>query len=68
MGHILVIAVLDILPCRGGRRSPTRDGSTPSRNTYIVYEDGEWKYRFSQEEYDLFMPDASYEEFAVAQQ
>jgi hypothetical protein len=44
------------------------DGLTSTRNTYFVYEDGEWKHRFSQEEYDLFMPAASYEEFLAAQQ
>ena len=27
-------------------------------NTYFVYEDGSWRHRFSQEEYELFMPDA----------
>lgn len=44
------------------------DGSTSTRNTYFVYEDDSWKHRFSQEEYDLLMPDASYEEFVQAQQ
>ncbi len=44
-----------------------RDGLSSIRNTYFVYEDGEWKHRFSQEEYDLFMPEASYEEFVAAQ-
>ncbi len=43
------------------------DGSSSTRTTYFVYEDGEWKHRFGQEEYDLFMPDASYEEFVAAQ-
>jgi hypothetical protein len=33
----------------------------------FTYEDGEWRHRFSQEEYDLFMPDASYEEFVKVQ-
>ena len=36
-------------------------------NTYFVYEDGTWRHHFSQEEYELFMPDASYEEFVNAQ-
>jgi hypothetical protein len=36
-------------------------------NTYFVYEDGFWRHPFSQEEYELFMPDASYEEFVKAQ-
>ena len=44
------------------------DGSTSSRTTYFVYEDGEWKHQSSQEEYDLFMLDASYKEFVAAQQ
>src|SRR5215204_2392201 len=30
------------------------DGSTSTRNTYFVYEDGSWKHRFSSEEHDLF--------------
>ena len=38
------------------------------RNTYFVFEDGEWKHRFGQEEKDLFMPDLSYEEFLEANQ
>ena len=44
------------------------DGSTSTRNTYFVYEAGEWRHRFGQEEYDLLMPDLSYEEFVAAQQ
>jgi hypothetical protein len=44
------------------------DGSSSTRTTYFIYEDGEWKHRFSQEELGLFMPDASYEEFVEAQQ
>ncbi len=44
------------------------DGSSSTRTTYFVYEDGQWKHRFGQEEQDLFMPDASYEEFVEAQQ
>jgi hypothetical protein len=43
-----------------------RDGTNQSRPTYFVYEDGSWKHRFSQEEFDLFMADASFEEFAKA--
>jgi serine/threonine protein kinase len=39
------------------------DGSSSIRTTYFVHEDGEWKHRFGQEEMDLFMPEASYEEF-----
>ena len=30
-------------------------GATGSRTTYFVWEDGSWKHRFSQEEYDLFL-------------
>jgi hypothetical protein len=44
------------------------DGSTSIRNTYFVFEDGSWRHRFSQEEYDPFMADASYEKFLAAQQ
>jgi hypothetical protein len=60
--------------------SPSPDGSGPSVDPYdssqetvarvalmFTYEDGEWRNRFSQEEYDLFMPDASYEEFVKVQ-
>ena len=36
------------------------------RNTYFVYEEGKWRHRFRQGEYDLFMLDTSYEEFARA--
>ncbi len=39
----------------------------PLRTTYFVQEDGTWQHRFGQEEYDLFMPELSYEEFAAAQ-
>ncbi len=44
------------------------DGSSSTRITYFVYEDGEWKRAFGQEEKDLFMPEASYEEFVEAHQ
>jgi len=44
------------------------DGSSSTRTTYFVYEDGEWKHGFGQEETDLFMPDASYEEFVAARE
>jgi hypothetical protein len=44
------------------------DGSSSTRTTYFVYEYGSWKHRFGQEEYDLFMPDLSYEEFVEAKQ
>jgi hypothetical protein len=42
------------------------DGLISVRNTYFVYEEGKWRHRFSQGEYDLFMLDTSYEEFARA--
>jgi hypothetical protein len=35
------------------------DGSSSARTTYFVYQNGEWKHRFGQEEQDLFMPDAT---------
>ncbi len=44
------------------------DGSSSTRTTYFVYEDGIWKHRFGQEEKDLFMPDVPYEEFVAAQE
>jgi len=43
------------------------DGSSSTRTTYFVYEGGDWKHRFGQEETAIFMPDASYEEFVAAQ-
>ena len=43
------------------------DGTSSVRTTYFVQEDGTWQHRFGQEEYDLFMPDLSYEEFVAAQ-
>jgi len=42
------------------------DGSTAIRNTLFVLEDGVWKHRFTKEERNLFMPEASYEEFVAA--
>jgi hypothetical protein len=44
------------------------DGTHLTRDTYFVYEGGSWKHRFGQEELDLFMPNASYEELVQAQQ
>ena len=45
------------------------DGSFSVRTTYFVREDGgTWEHRFGQEETDLFMPDATYEEFVEAQE
>ena len=43
------------------------DGTSSTRETYFIYEEGEWKHRFGQEENDLFMPDATFEEFVEAQ-
>ncbi len=43
------------------------DCTSSVRTTYFVQEDGTWQHRFGQEEYDLFMPDLSYEEFVAAQ-
>lgn len=31
-----------------------------------VYEEGEWKHRFTDEENAIFLPDASYEKFVAA--
>jgi hypothetical protein len=44
------------------------DGSSSTRDTYFVYEEGGWKHAFGKEERDLFMPDLSYEEFVEARQ
>ena len=43
------------------------DGSSSVRITYFVLEDGTWKHRFGQEEYDLFMPGVPFDEFVAAQ-
>ena len=43
------------------------DGSSSVRTTYFVYEDGMWKHRFGQQEYDLFMPGVPFDEFVAAQ-
>ena len=42
------------------------DGSSSVRTTYFVYEDGMWKHRFGQEEYDLFMSGVPFDEFVAA--
>jgi hypothetical protein len=44
------------------------DDTSITRRTYFVYEGGEWRHRFSDEEKAIFMPEASYEEFVAAQQ
>jgi len=43
-------------------------GSASVRNTFFVLEVGSWKHRFGREEYKLFMPEASYEEFVEARE
>jgi hypothetical protein len=43
------------------------DGSSSVRTTYFVYEDGEWKHRFGQEEKDLFEPGVPFEEWVDSQ-
>jgi serine protease Do len=43
------------------------DGTSIGRDTFFVFEDGEWKHRFGQEENKVYMPDASYEQFLNAQ-
>jgi hypothetical protein len=43
-------------------------GSASVRNTFFVLEDGLWRHRFGREEYSLFMPEASYEEFVEARE
>ena len=43
-------------------------GAIRARPTAFVYEGGSWKHQFSQEEYDLFLADASVEEFVKAKQ
>jgi hypothetical protein len=42
------------------------DGSSSTRNTYFLFEDGGWKHRFSEEETELFMPGVPFEEFVEA--
>ena len=42
------------------------DGTTSTRTTYFVHENGGWKHRFGQEEIDLFMPNLSFEKFVEA--
>ena len=43
-----------------------KNGTSITRDTYFVWEDGAWKHRFSQEEINIFMPGTSYEEFVTA--
>ena len=44
------------------------DGSSSTRTTYFILEDGEWLHRFRQERIDLFMPGVSFEGFVAARQ
>jgi hypothetical protein len=43
-----------------------KDGSTITRDTRFVYENGWWRHHLTEEEKRIFMPDASYEEFVKA--
>ncbi len=45
-----------------------KDGTSLGRDTFFVFENGEWKHRFGQEENKLYMPDASYQEFVKSQE
>lgn len=44
----------------------SEDGSSWTRSTYFVLEEGVWKHRFSQEEVDHFMPGVPLGEFVAA--
>ena len=44
-----------------------KDGTSITRDTLFVSEDGGWKHRFTQEEVEIFMPGVPYEEFVAAQ-
>jgi hypothetical protein len=48
------------------RLTLTLRSGTVTRTTYFVWENGQWKHRFSPEEFDHFMADASYDEFVKA--
>ncbi len=43
------------------------DGTSITRETYFVWE-GWWRHHLTEEEKEIFMPDATYEEFVAAQQ
>jgi len=43
-----------------------KDGTSLGRDTFFVWQNGEWKHRFGQEVNELYMPDTSYEEFVRA--
>jgi hypothetical protein len=38
-----------------------------SRGTFFIWEGGEWKHRFTEEEKEIFMPDVPYKEFVKTQ-
>jgi hypothetical protein len=44
-----------------------QDGTSITRDTIFVQEDGEWKHRFTEEEEGIFMPGTPYEDFVAAQ-
>lgn len=44
-----------------------KDGTSITRNTYFVWEEGSWRHHLTEEEKEIFMPGASYGEFVDAQ-
>jgi hypothetical protein len=44
------------------------DGTSITRETVFLWNNTYWSHHFTEEEKDIFMPDASYEEFVEAQQ
>lgn len=42
-----------------------KNGTSITRDTYFVWEDGTWKRRFTQEDIGIFMPGTPYEEFVA---
>jgi hypothetical protein len=44
------------------------DGSSITRETYFVWDNGWWKHHLTEEEKEIFMPGVSYEEFVKAQE
>ncbi len=43
------------------------DGSSSLRETYFVYENGDWLHRFGQEEKDLYEPGVPFDEWVDVQ-
>jgi hypothetical protein len=37
----------------------------PDLKHYVIYEGGTWRHKFGREEYDLLVPDPSYQEFVA---